>query len=178
MVTRIVLLSGSNFAERVSSTGIQRIPIRESQGCDDFLKEVGVELKVPGAIYEGQYIPSEGEILICWPDALQALLADAPNPASVAMKSILVGVPRNRAVYETESAGLAAVIDSAAYSQWLINYPRAETALYGLRKIQDAFSAETSRNPNDMSPNYVRYIAPAAITLPRFVGSYIHALFG
>ena len=176
MATRIVLLPGPNFAQRVTSAGVEKISIRESERCDDFLKELAEEANLPGVIHEGDYQPCKEEILICWPDALEQVLAGAEERTSIASKSVLVGVARNRAVKEAESNGLAAAIDSAAYSQWLINYPRAETALYGLRRIQDLFDAETSSSPSDRGNNYVRYVAPAGVMLPRCLGLYIRAL--
>jgi hypothetical protein len=176
MFTRIVLLPGSNISQIVSASGIQQISARESNRCDDFLKALAEEAKIPGVVHEGVYKHPVGELLICWPDALEQVLAGADDPTTVASSSILIGVTRIRAVAEAESKALAAAIDSAAYAQWLINYPRAEAALYGLRKVQDAFGYEISRNPSDNGKNYVRYFAKAGVSLPIFVARYIRAL--
>ena len=61
-------------------------------------------------------------------------------------------------------------------AQWLIDYPTAEAALYGRRDVHDRFPYEISRNPRDASDNYVRYIPPRGVPLPRLLARYIRAL--
>ena len=85
---------------------------------------------------------------------------------------------RNRAAREAETRRVAAVIDAAAYSQWQLDYPTAEAALYGLRSMQDTFPHQMSRNPRDASEAYVRYVAPPGVSLPTFTAWYIRALMG
>jgi hypothetical protein len=177
MLNRIIVLPGSSFSQRVTSSGSQRITPREAQRCDDFVSELTEEVKMPAIIHEEQdYKPSEEEIVISWPDVLNQLLGRPDKPAGFASNCVLVGVTRNRALQEGETKGLGAVIDSASYSQWLINYSKAEAALYGLRKVHAAFGCEISRNPADVGNNYVRYVAPAGVSLPRFLGKYIRVL--
>lgn len=81
---RIVVLPGGSPTQRVSSSGVQQIAAREAQRCDDFLRVLTVEARIPGMIHEGDYQPSHDDVLVCWPGAFASVLDVVSDPGAVA----------------------------------------------------------------------------------------------
>ena len=73
----IAVASGSATTSIVSADGNTTVSIRESRQLDEFAAELRRRVDVPVTLYGGMPPgpPTDGTILVCRPDVLQALLA-------------------------------------------------------------------------------------------------------
>ena len=175
MIERIVLLPGSSFAQRVTAQGAQRITARESLHFDALRAALAECLDMSVAVHDSPGVIKDGDFFICPLDALENLLASVERPQALPRRCLVVGVTRNAALEQAESVGLAGVVDSAVYSQWQINYPHAEVALFGLRALLPWINGTASPSPRERGPHYQRIVARARNTLPGFMAEYIQA---
>ena len=176
IIKRIVLLPGTAFAQRVTAGGVQEMSARGSLRFDDLRAALADRLDVPVEVQELLHKVEEGDFFICRPDALDDLLDRVGQSREFAQRCLLVGVPRNSALAEAETLGLAAVVDSTVYSQWQIGYPLAEVAIFGRPNLAKLIDGTPSPVPKERGSNYQRIVAMAGTGLPDFIAAYIQAL--
>lgn len=176
IIHRIVLLPGSGHAQRVTASGVQKISLRESMQFDRLAAELAPALGLPVVIQEGPVELQTADFVIGLQDALASVLQLAPVPPIAPERCLLLDAARSAALERAEREGLAGVVDERVYAQWLIQHPRAEVALFGLRALLPRLRASASRLPRDTGPNYQRLVADAGRSLPEFLAEYVQLL--
>src|SRR5207244_1940734 len=104
----------------VSADGNTTVSIRESRQLDEFAAELRRRVDVPVTLYGGMPPgpPTDGTILVCRPDVLEALLATHGRDPAVCARVLVIDVVRTRALEWAEQLGLAGVVDNSRYSRW------------------------------------------------------------
>lgn len=116
------------------------------------------------------------DFIITGSDTLEQLLNRTEDSKLLSKRCLLVDVPREYALEMAESQELAGVVDGAVYSQWKIQYPHAEAALFALRTLLPRLSGSISGLARETGANYQRITARNAHSLSEFLAEYIQVL--
>lgn len=178
--SHIVVVTGSGMGQQVSSEGVKPISLREADRLDDFFNELIEYYSLPISFHEinadTTYEVVGDEFIIGHYNAIVNLLAVSTSKKELAGSCIPIDLSRAEAVELAESDQLAGVIDSATYSQWLIDYPRAEVALYQRKQYPPLTDIQGVVSSREKSENYTRVIAEPGVTLPEFLARYLAVL--
>ena len=175
IIKRILLLPGSRFAQQVTSAGARTISACKALHFDNLCAALAKEIEVPVLIDEGSPEIQESDFLIGPQDAVKRLLDEAADHRLLSRRCLLIDIPRNVALAQAETLGVAGIVDNMVYSQWQIDYSNAEVALYGLRKLSEHFDCTLSPSPRENGAKYQRFIAKIGTNLPSFITAYIKA---
>jgi hypothetical protein len=176
---KIIVVPGDAPTILVTSSGSERITAREAGRYDDFATALTRSIRVAAFVQEGDKLPSvreRGTIFVCPLAVLEDSILTWPEQAqTVQHHTVLIDVPRTRALAEAERLGTAAVIETSQYLKWKNAADAGCSAIYGRKDVALSMGATWSDFPPHRAGRYALLGHPEFPNLPTLLGAYLKA---